>query len=185
MGPAIAPLDRRNLERRSAALGIVGVKDNDVPVFLLKDRLASGPDPVLISRQHQSSTTLQHGFRVRIHIRPCDSARASNHRLVIAFSAPAAEVKGNKEVVRAIVADNKGGFDGLRVRRQIGPARPRIGDSRSAGQRIKLSILRIEFSGFGIDSAHLDPAPEASKGQPGAPPLIQDQVRIDGVEVIT
>src|SRR6266496_5064134 len=60
MGPSRAPHNGGNLKGRSAVSGIIGVKNHDVPFFLLKDRFAARPNPALISRKQQRSTSLQH-----------------------------------------------------------------------------------------------------------------------------
>ena len=50
-GPAVDPSDGGNLEIRMARCAVVGMKNDDVAVFLLGHGLSAGPEPAAISQQ--------------------------------------------------------------------------------------------------------------------------------------
>src|SRR5580700_7318562 len=49
--PAIDPSDGGDLQIGVARGAVIGVENNDVAVFLLQQRLSSGPDPSAVSQQ--------------------------------------------------------------------------------------------------------------------------------------
>jgi hypothetical protein len=74
-------------------------------------------------------------------------------------------------------------LDGLPIARQTRRIRTRIFRPLSAGQSIQFGVGRQQTA-LGINLPHLDPAPEAPESQPGLALLVDDQIGIDGVEIV-
>lgn len=53
-----------------------------------------------------------------------------------------------------------------------------------AGRNPKYPIFGRKFAGLAVKFSHLDPVPETAKREPCLSFLVQDQVRINGIEIV-
>src|ERR1700740_306524 len=99
------------------------MKDDDVSVFLLPDRLAPRAEPATVTEQKRRSSAFHHGRSVPVHIRTGHIARATDHRFVIAFRSAAAQIEGNKKIEIVSMLNEERRFDALPIARQSGRVR--------------------------------------------------------------
>ena len=54
----------------------------------------------------------------------------------------------------------------------------------AGGDGVDFGVFGREQAGFRVDAAHFDAGPEAAEGEPGLAFFVEDEIGIDGVEVI-
>jgi len=82
------------------------------------------------------------------------------------------------------MANDEWRLDGLPVRRKARLRRFGILRLSACGQGIQSIVFARQFSRNCVNAAHLDAAPEAAETQPRLPFLINDNIRVDRIEII-
>jgi hypothetical protein len=72
----------------------------------------------------------------------------------------------------------------LPIPRETGRVGRRILRALAPGERVQFGIVRGQQTRFGINAPHLDPVPETAKREPRLTFFVEDQVGINGIEVI-
>src|SRR5262249_37811210 len=116
----------------------------------------------------------RHRFTIPVYIGAGDGRSSADPDVIGAVYSAAAEIEGDKQVVKAIVTNEERSFDGSLDLSCPGPA----------GERIEGSLRVNRFAGRSIELDQLDPAPETAECQPGPLFLIEKEIGINGVPIV-
>src|SRR5258708_6331235 len=147
------------------------MKHIEIVVAVAKRGATARANVATTRREQLLGWALRHGATSLVRVGPRDRRRAADHRAIGAAGALATQIKRHEEIVVGVVEHDRWRFDGAAT--------------RARSKSVLRGIVGRWLSCYRIELAQFDPRPERPEHEPWTPLLVEADVGIDGVEVVT
>ena len=140
----------------------------------------------LIAFQNQRTTAIAHVSACLIQIRTGNLLASAHGNTIVTLDATAAVIPAHEEIVIITMLHDERSLDGIgagKLRSRIRLCRS-IAHGMTAGDGLRLGAL-LDMHRLLIQLDHLDAIPERAPGKPRGSLLINNEIRVDGIPVVS